>query len=139
MDVGITKEGWFLVRLPMLLPKKDKGTTDYIRQILYPVMQSFFTDKELRKLQKSVLIYRHVYDETDVKRRQIDHDNFDMNTVSDIIALYVLRDDCRPRVLIFIVPPLVTKTERRSTQYPKKILLCGLKQKNNAERRGDTI
>ena len=94
VDIGFTKEGWFSVRLPMLLPKKDKGTTDYIRQILYPAMQKFFSGKEPWRCNKSVLIYRHVYDDGDMGRRQIDHDNFDVNMVSDIIALYVLRDDC---------------------------------------------
>ena len=94
VDIGFTKEGWFSVRLPMLLPKKEKGRTDYIRQILYPAMQKFFSGKEPWRYSKSVLIYRHVYDEGDMGRRQIDHDNFDVNMVSDIIALYVLRDDC---------------------------------------------
>ena len=41
VDIGFTKEGWFSVRLPMLLPKKDKGTTDYIRQILYPAIGNY--------------------------------------------------------------------------------------------------
>ena len=94
VNIGFTKEGWFSVRLPMLLPKKDKGTTDYIRQILYPAMQKFFSGKVPLRCNRSVLIYRHVYDERDTGRRQIDHDNFDVNMVSDIIALYVLRDDC---------------------------------------------
>ncbi len=32
VDIGYTAEGWFCVRLPMLLPKKNEGSAEYIRQ-----------------------------------------------------------------------------------------------------------
>ena len=139
VNIGFTKEGWFSVRLPMLLPKKEKGRTDYIRQILYPVMQSFFTDKEPRKLQKAVLIYRHVYDETDVKRRQIDHDNFDMNTVSDIIALYVLRDDCPSACSHFHCSAFGDKDRTEIYAVPKEDFIVWLEAEKTMPKGGVTL
>ena len=46
VEVGFTIEGWFCVRLPLLLPKKEEGSASYIRGILYPVLRDFFRDKE---------------------------------------------------------------------------------------------
>ena len=41
VDIGYTAEGWFCVRLPMLLPKKNEGSAEYIRQFLYFAMKRF--------------------------------------------------------------------------------------------------
>ena len=77
----------------MLLPKKSEGSAEYVRQLLYPAMKRFFKDKEPKKYEDAVLIYRHVYTGERPERRKRDHDNIEVNMVSDIIALYVLRDD----------------------------------------------
>lgn len=93
VDIGYTAEGWFCVRLPMLLPKKNEGSAEYIRQFLYFAMKRFFTGKEPRKYDGAVLIYRHVYTEECPERQKRDHDNIEVNMVSDIIAMYSLCDD----------------------------------------------
>lgn len=93
VDIGFTVEGWFSVRLPMLLPKKESGSASYIRSFLYPVIQDFFCGKEPVRYRDCVLIYRHVYDEERPERRKRDHDNIEVNMVTDIIALYVMPDD----------------------------------------------
>lgn len=36
VKIGFTKDGWFCMQIPALLPKKQKGSVDYIRGILYP-------------------------------------------------------------------------------------------------------
>lgn len=93
VEIGYTKEGWFLVRIPMLLPKKSKGSTDYIRSFLYPAMRDFFVEKPPVRYREAVLIYRHVYDRRRPERQMRDHDNIEINMVSDIVAMYVMPDD----------------------------------------------
>lgn len=93
VEIGFTKEGWFSVRLPMLLPKKSSGSADYIRSFLYPAMRRFFMNKLPVRYRDCVLIYRHVYDKKRPERQRRDHDNIEINMVSDIIAMYVMPDD----------------------------------------------
>lgn len=93
VEIGYTKEGWFSVRIPMLLPKKSKGSTDYIRSFLYPAMRDFFVEKPPVRYREAVLIYRHVYDRRRPERQMRDHDNIEINMVSDIVAMYVMLDD----------------------------------------------
>lgn len=93
VKIGYTEEGWLCVKLFALLPKKEHGGTQYIRDSLYPEMQKFFEDKPLRKNKKSVLIFRHIYDKRRPEREMRDHDNIEVNAVSDILALFALPDD----------------------------------------------
>lgn len=93
VEIGFTAENWFSVRIPALLPKKEEGSADYVRSFLYPAMQEFFQNKEPVRYRDCVLIYRHVYDRTRPERRRRDHDNIEVNMVSDIIALYTMPDD----------------------------------------------
>ncbi len=95
VEIGFTKEGWFALRLPLLLPKKGKGSTDYLKDILYPAMDRYFhKNKSIRKrYHGAVLVFRHVYTEERQERLKRDHDNIEVNTVADIVTLYVLVDD----------------------------------------------
>lgn len=93
VDMGFTKEGWFRLCIPALLPKKGSGSADYIRSFLYPAMQEYFHQKEPVRFTDCVLVYRHVYDRDRPERRMRDHDNIETNMVSDIVAMYVMPDD----------------------------------------------
>lgn len=93
VEIGFTAEGWFGLRIPALLPKKDAGSADYIRSFLYPAMRDFFMGKEPVRFTDCVLAYRHVYDRSRPERRRRDHDNIEINMVSDIVAMYVMPDD----------------------------------------------
>ena len=93
VEIGFTIEGWFSLRIPALLPKKGAGSADYIRSFLYPAMREFFSGKEPVRFCDCVLIYRHVYDRSRPERQKRDHDNIEINMVSDIVALYVMPDD----------------------------------------------
>lgn len=93
VEIGFTVEGWFGLRIPALLPKKDTGSADYIRSFLYPAMRDFFMGKEPVRFTDCVLAYRHVYDRSRPERRLRDHDNIEINMVSDIVAMYVMPDD----------------------------------------------
>ncbi len=93
VEIGFTAEGWFSVRLPLLLPKKGDGSAGYIRSFLYPAMREFFRGKEPVRYHDCVLIYRHVYSRQRPERQRRDHDNIEVNMVSDIVALYTMEDD----------------------------------------------
>ena len=93
VNIGFTEERWFTVQIPLLLPKKNRGSAEYIRAILYPAMRDFFMGKEPVRFTDCVLIYRHVYRRDRPERQMRDHDNIEINMVSDIVAMYVMPDD----------------------------------------------
>ena len=94
VEMGFTEEGWFLARIPMLLPKKDGGNVDHLRTMLYPAFRRYFNERPVdEKFSKCVLIYRHVYDRERSERQYRDHDNIELNFVTDTVALYVMADD----------------------------------------------
>lgn len=97
VNVGFSAEGWFCICFPALLPKKAAGSAEYVRSFLYPAMQKFFDGKPPVRFTDCVMVFRHVYDQTRPERAMRDHDNIEVNMVSDIVALYVLPDDS-PRV-----------------------------------------
>lgn len=93
VDISYTKEGWLLVSIPALLPKKEKGNSQYIREIVRDALYKYCRQNDVDKFDKCVLVFEHVYDYKIPKRQWRDHDNIEVNTVSDMIALFLLRDD----------------------------------------------
>ena len=93
VEIGFTAEGWFSLRIPILLPKKSKGSPAYLTDPLYPAMKRFWRGKRPVRYPDNVLIFRHVYSHERPERRFRDHDNIELNRVADIIALYVMVDD----------------------------------------------
>ena len=93
VGIGFTEEGWFSLRIPALLPKKAGGSADHIRAYLYPAMRDFFQGKQPVRYSDCVLVYRHVYSRDRPERKKRDHDNIEINRVSDIVAMYVMPDD----------------------------------------------
>lgn len=118
VEIGFTAEGWFSVRIPALLPKKASGSADYIRSYLYPAMRRFCEGKPPVRFKDCVIVYRHVYDKSRPEREMRDHDNIEINMVTDIIAMYMLPDDnpavcshyycsaagCEDRTEVFVIP-----------------------------------
>ena len=90
---GYTEEGWFCAVIPTLLPKKRNSSTGYIKEIMYASLERFFMDKQIRKFGKCTIIFRHVYNRNNPKRAWRDHDNIEIKTVIDAIALFVMEDD----------------------------------------------
>lgn len=93
VNICFTEEGWFQLNMSCILPHKKHGKTDYIKGFLYPKMREYFSDHEPVRFSDCVIIYRFVYDEDRPERRLIDHDNYEINVVTDIVALYLLPDD----------------------------------------------
>ena len=97
MRWGYAKRGWFLLKIPALLPKKGTGSPIYIQQYLYPALRRYFDGKPPARYRSCVLAYRHVYQRGRPERAYRDHDNIEVNMVTDIITLYLLPDDAPRR------------------------------------------
>ena len=93
VDMGFTEEGWFCLRMPILLPRKEKSSQSYLRGFLYPALERFTYGKPKIRYRNCVLIFRHVYDRNRPEREYRDHDNIELNTVVDAIAMFFLVDD----------------------------------------------
>ena len=92
-EIGFTDEGWFSVRFPRMLPKKEKGGIEYIRGQIYPALGRFFQNEYPARFDKCVIIYRHVYAKGFPDRKKRDHDNIETNEITDAIATFVMTDD----------------------------------------------
>ena len=93
VEMGFTEEGWFCLRMPILLPRKEKSSRSYLRGLLYPALERFTCGKPKIRYRNCVLIFRHVYDHNRPEREYRDHDNIELNTVVDAIAMFFLVDD----------------------------------------------
>ena len=93
IEMGFTEEGWFCLRMPILLPRKEKSSRSYLRGLLYPDLMRFTCGKPKIRYRNCVLIFRHIYDQTRPEREYRDHDNIELNTVVDAIAMFFLVDD----------------------------------------------
>lgn len=93
IEMGFTEERWFSLRMPILLPRREKSSRSYLRGILYPALERFSHGKERIRYRNCVLIFRHVYDRNRPEREYRDHDNIELNTVVDAIAMFFLVDD----------------------------------------------
>ena len=93
IEMSFTDNNWFHLKIPALLPKKEKGSVEYIRAALFPAMQEFFENREVIRFDNATIIFKHIYDGNRPERKMRDHDNIEVNMVTDIVAFYVLRDD----------------------------------------------
>lgn len=94
--IGFTRQGWLGIHLPALLPKKEKGSPDYLRAPLYRALGDFFQKVQSdmpARTENCVIVFRHRYDKTRPERRARDHDNIEVNAIVDVIALFLLHDD----------------------------------------------
>jgi hypothetical protein len=93
VEIGYTEQGWFCVRMPFLLPKKESGSSEYVKNMLYSPLRKFFKNKVREVPKQAVLVYRHVYEESHPEKQMRDHDNIEINQVSDCIVLWAMEDD----------------------------------------------
>ena len=91
VELGFTEQGWFCLRMPMLLPRKEKSSRSYLREFLYPALECFTYEKPKIRYRNCVLIFRHDYDRNRPEREYRDHDNIELNTIVDAIAMFFLK------------------------------------------------
>lgn len=96
LDVKIqyTDRNWFVMTIPALIPRKEKGSASYIRASAQTAMNKYFENNPHPKFSaKSVIIFEHIYSPERKTREYRDHDNIEINVIVDLIALYCLVDD----------------------------------------------
>lgn len=93
VEIRLTEEGWFYLCMPILLPRKEKSPRSYLRGFLYPVLASFARERPPIRYRDCVMIFRHTYDRNRPEREYRDHDNIELNTVVDAVAMFFLVDD----------------------------------------------
>lgn len=93
VKIGFTAEGWFGISMPALLPKKNKGSTEYISDNLSLALKHFWRGKEPIRYTDCFIVFRHVYRRDRPERHYRDHDNIELKAAIDAIAIHVLYDD----------------------------------------------
>ena len=93
VEISLTEEGWFYLRMPILLPRKEKSSRSYLRGFLYPALASFARERPPIRYRDCVMIFRHTYDCNRPEREYRDHDNIELNTVVDAVTMFFLVDD----------------------------------------------
>ena len=93
VDIRLTEEGWFYLCMPILLPRKEKSPRSYLRGFLYPALAAFARERPPIRYRDCVMIFRHTYDHNRPEREYRDHDNIELNTVVDAVAMFFLVDD----------------------------------------------
>ena len=93
VEIRVNESGQFHMSFPALLPRKERGSPEYIRGALYPAMRRFFDGRPRVHFRNCVVIFRHVYNRRRPARRYRDHDNIEVNAVVDLLALFLLDDD----------------------------------------------
>ena len=87
VEMGYTAKGWFVLKMPLLPSKKNRGSADYVRGYLYPAAERFFKEDQIGiRYDDCVLIFRHVYSwerpEHKYSNRVYDHIQFDIIMIS---------------------------------------------------------
>jgi len=93
ISIELTPEGWLKIIIPALLPRKERGNQDYIQENLYPAIKRFVEARPPIHFEKSVIVFRHVYNYQRPERLLRDHDNIELNAVVNAVAFYLLRSD----------------------------------------------
>jgi hypothetical protein len=93
ITIDLAPEGWLKMVIPALLPRKEHGNQDYIRENLYLAMRRFVQSRPPFHFEKSVIVFRHIYDHERPERLLRDHDNIELNAVVNVVALYLLPSD----------------------------------------------
>lgn len=64
VEIGFNAEGWFGVRIPLLIPKKDNYSVKYLEKRLGPALDAFWRARPRQFLPSnfnSVIVFRHIY------------------------------------------------------------------------------
>ena len=93
-SVENTEEGWLLISLPVMLPRRgEKDRARFLDEPLRAAIRSYFRDKPLPKFQTCVLVYEHIYDGAYPRRRVTDHDNLELKHCQDVLEAAFLTND----------------------------------------------
>ena len=111
--------------MPILLPRKENSSRSYIRDFLYPVLERFSAGKGTIRYRNCVLIFRHGYDRNRPERGYRDHDNIELNTVVDALAMFFWWMICLWSAGITTAVPREASNALKSTSSPEMNLKLG--------------
>ena len=91
--IVVSSAPWFCVTLPVLLPRKEHGSCEFLRRPLYHTLALYFRQHDRPTFTDCVLCFVHTYPYDRPERAYRDHDNIELNAVADAIAMFVMHDD----------------------------------------------
>lgn len=94
-DIKIKRtEKYFYIKMPVLLNKKESGNPSYIRSTLFYALRDYFSTHHEEKIkEKCVIVFKHNYSKKRPYREMRDHDNIELNSVVDLVTMFMLNDD----------------------------------------------
>ena len=93
VSVELTQEGYLVLLLPVVLPKRnDEDRSHYLAGLLREAIRHKYANQLPPKFKVCVLIYEHIYDQSRV-RRFIDHDNMELKHCQDVLEAAFLIND----------------------------------------------
>ena len=101
-SVKSTEEGWLLISLPVMLPRRGgKDRARFLDEPLRAAIRHYFQDRPLPKFQTCVLVYEHIYDAAYPRRRVTDHDNLELKHCQDVLEAAFLANDTASLCSVF--------------------------------------
>ena len=86
-DNGIVK-----IKLPALLSKK-RSNSEFLTEPLFCALSEYAIEYDLKKLERALICFEHIYDKALPVRQYRDYDNMEQKQILDTIALFALCDD----------------------------------------------
>ena len=101
-SVKSTEEGWLLISLPVMLPRRgEKDRARFLDEPLRAAIRCYCQGKPLPKFQTCVLVYEHIYDAAYPRRRVTDHDNLELKHCQDVLEAAFLTNDTASLCSVF--------------------------------------
>ena len=101
-SVKSTEEGWLLISLPVILPRRgEKDRSRFLDEPLRAAIRCYCQDRALPKFQTCVLVYEHIYDAAYPRRRVTDHDNLELKHCQDVLEAAFLTNDTASLCSVF--------------------------------------
>ena len=101
-SVKSTEEGWLLISLPVILPRRgEKDRARFLDEPLRAASRCYCQDRALPKFQTCVLVYEHIYDAAYPRRRVTDHDNLELKHCQDVLEAAFLANDTASLCSVF--------------------------------------
>ena len=101
-SVESTEEGWLLISLPVMLPRRgEKDRARFLDEPLRAAIHCYCQDRPLPKFQTCVLVYEHIYDAAYPRRRVTDHDNLELKHCQDVLEAAFLANDTASLCSVF--------------------------------------
>ena len=101
-SVKSTEEGWLLISLPVILPRRgEKDRARFLDEPLRAAIRCYCQDRALPKFQACVLVYEQIYDAAYPRRRVTDHDNLELKHCQDVLEAAFLANDTASLCSVF--------------------------------------